>query len=154
MITVWNGIDVLWVEAPCTVLFTGKCTALLLGNQYSTVYSLASWTVSLWRNILTMCWFLICLPFSSTEMILQCTIHLLCWWIFECLKQWMLCMFICSFINLNTKCLWSKEINVKAFPVQPPDNRYEYQFCFSEMYEEKSLNNRNFILKCMEKYSQ
>jgi len=27
LITVWNGIDILWVEAPCTVLFTDKCTA-------------------------------------------------------------------------------------------------------------------------------
>jgi len=42
LITLWNGIDLLWVEAPCTVLFADKCTASLVGNQYSAVYFLAS----------------------------------------------------------------------------------------------------------------
>ena len=32
-------------------------------------------------DILTVCWFLISLPFSTTQVILQRTIHLLCWWI-------------------------------------------------------------------------
>ena len=31
---------------------------------------------------------------------------------------------------------------------------YVFQFHFIVMYEGKSLNNRNFILKCMEKYAQ
>ena len=32
------------------------------------------------------------------------------------------------------KCLWSKEINVKDFPVPPSVTLYEYQFCFHDMY--------------------
>ena len=32
------------------------------------------------------------------------------------------------------KCLWSKEINVKDFPILPPVTHYEYQFCFHDMY--------------------
>ena len=32
-------------------------------------------------DILTVCWYLISLAVSSTELILQWTIHLLCWWI-------------------------------------------------------------------------
>ena len=31
---------------------------------------------------------------------------------------------------------------------------YSYVFTQGGMYEGKSLNNRNFILKCMEKYAQ
>ena len=32
------------------------------------------------------------------------------------------------------KCMSSKEISVKHFPVLPPVTRYEYQFCFHDMY--------------------
>ena len=32
------------------------------------------------------------------------------------------------------KWLWSNEINVKDSPVLPPITRYEYQFCFHDMY--------------------
>ena len=32
-------------------------------------------------DILTLCWFLISLPFRSIEMVLQSKIHSLCWWI-------------------------------------------------------------------------
>ena len=81
--TVWNGIDLLCVEAPCTVFFADKCTAWLVGNQYSAVYIPFHLKVSGYEgiisDILRVCWFLISLPFSSTEMLLECTIHLLCW---------------------------------------------------------------------------
>jgi len=30
VITLWNGIDLLWVEAPCTVLFADKCSVSLV----------------------------------------------------------------------------------------------------------------------------
>jgi hypothetical protein len=42
VITVGITIVLLWVVAPCTVLFTDKCTASLVKDQYSAVYSLAS----------------------------------------------------------------------------------------------------------------
>ena len=32
------------------------------------------------------------------------------------------------------KCLCSKEINIKDFPILPPSTHYEYQFCFHDMY--------------------
>jgi hypothetical protein len=32
------------------------------------------------------------------------------------------------------KCLWSKKIYVKDFPVPPPITYYEYQFYFHDFY--------------------
>ena len=42
VITLCNGIGLLWFEAPHAVLFADKCTASLVGNQHSAVYSLSS----------------------------------------------------------------------------------------------------------------
>ena len=66
-------------------------------------------------DILTVYWFLISLPSSSTEIILQRTIHLLCWWIVYCSEQWLMCMFICTFTNLNTNACDQKELMFKIF---------------------------------------
>ena len=63
------------------------------------------YTNNLWGvfcDILTVCWFLTSLPFSSTEMLFERTIHLLHWWIDKCWKQWLMFMSICIFTNLNT----------------------------------------------------
>jgi len=30
VIILWHGIDLLWVEAPCTVLFAGECSISLV----------------------------------------------------------------------------------------------------------------------------
>ena len=63
-------------------------------------------------DILTMCcWYLISLPFSSTEMILQHTIILLCWWIMWCLKQWLMFVFICTSTNLIQMPLFKKRFS-------------------------------------------
>jgi len=46
----------------------------------------------------------------KTEIILQRTIHLLCWWIVQCLKQWLMCMFICTFANPTTNVCDQKKL--------------------------------------------
>jgi hypothetical protein len=56
------------------VLFVEKCTASLVDNQYSAVYSLAqkmSGYEGIVSDLLNVCWFLISLPICSTEIILN-----------------------------------------------------------------------------------
>jgi hypothetical protein len=64
-------------------------------------------------DILTVCWFLIILPFSSIETILHITINLLFWRIFYCLKQWYMCMVICTFTNVNTNACDQRKLMLK-----------------------------------------
>jgi hypothetical protein len=66
-------------------------------------------------DILTVCWFLISLPFSSIEKILQSTVHLLRWWIVKCLKSDML-MVICTFTNMNANTWHQKKLMLKICP--------------------------------------
>jgi len=65
------------------------------------------------NDILAICWFLISLPFSRTEMILQSTIHLLCWWNIQFSKQWHMCMVVCTFTNMNTNACDQKKLMLK-----------------------------------------
>jgi len=84
VIILWHGIDLLWVEAPCTVLFADECSVSLVERasvlQCIPLHHEMSGYEGMISDILTVCLFLKSLPFTSIEMILQGTIHLLCWW--------------------------------------------------------------------------
>ena len=83
VITLWNGVVLLRNFTLCClktnvlphwlVTSTLQCVPLL--NKMSGYEGIIS-------DILTIYWFLISLPFRSIEMVLQSTIHSLCWWIF------------------------------------------------------------------------
>ena len=60
-------------------------------------------------DILTVCGVLINIPFSSTDTILQSTIHLLC------LKQWLMCMVIWTFTYMNRNACDQNKLMLKIF---------------------------------------
>jgi len=82
-ITLWNGVDLLRQLALCCLqtnvlphqLVTSTLQCIPFHHKMSSYEGMIS-------DILTICWFLISLPFRSIEMVLQSTIHSLCWWIF------------------------------------------------------------------------
>jgi hypothetical protein len=83
--------------------------------QYIPLHHKMSGFEGMVSDILTVCWFLICLSYINIEMITQRTIYLLCWWIVQCLKQWLMCMFICTFTNLNTNACDQNKLRLKIF---------------------------------------
>ena len=81
-ITLWKGVDLLRNLALCCFqknvlphwLVSSTLQCIPLHHKMSGYEGMSS-------DILTICWFLISLPFRSIKMVLQSTIHSLCWWI-------------------------------------------------------------------------
>lgn len=124
----WNCIAILWFGTPCTVLLAGKCTALLLGNH--SIFPCI--IICLVMKELSDSVLISDMPafqqhWNDTSMHHPFTMLMDCW-MFKVVYVY---MYICK---CEYKCLWSKEINVKDFPVLPPDTRYDDQFCFKDMY--------------------
>jgi hypothetical protein len=95
------------------------------------LYCVYYWFKGMVGDILTMCWFLLSLPFNI-EMIFQHSqfVVLMKCSVFKAVIYVYVCMYMYKY---EYRFMWTKYMNGKEFPFVPSIT-HEYQFCFLDMY--------------------